>query len=63
MFLHLNKDYFDMHPEFHIEFLNIPVDIHNENHHFLACKCLDSCMVEKHKDHLTKQNIEHEIAK
>ncbi len=52
-----------MHPEFHIEFLNIPVDIHNENHHFLACKCLDSCMVEKHKDHLTKQNIEHEIAK
>jgi hypothetical protein len=43
-----------MHHEFHIDFLNILVGIHNDNHHYLSCKCLDSCKVEKHKDHLIK---------
>jgi hypothetical protein len=57
MFLRSCKDCFDKHHEFHIDFLNILVDIHNENHHYLSHNCLDSCMVEKHKDHLTTANI------
>jgi hypothetical protein len=64
MFLRSCKDYFDMHREFHIEFLSIPVDIHNENHHYLSCNCLDSCKVVKHKDHLIKaKEIERALQK
>jgi hypothetical protein len=53
MFLRSSRDYFDMHHEFHIDFLNILVDIHNESRHFLACNCLDSNMAVKHKDRLS----------
>jgi hypothetical protein len=31
------------------------VGIHNDNHHYLSCNCLDSCKVEKHKDHLNNE--------
>jgi hypothetical protein len=54
MYHHSCKDYFDMHHELHIYFQSILVDKHNESHRYPLCNCLDSYMVEKHKDHLTK---------
>jgi hypothetical protein len=53
MFLRSSRDYFGMHHEFHIDFLNILMGIYNESCHFLSRMCLDSCMVEKHKDRLS----------
>ena len=44
-----------MHLESHIDYHYSQVDIHIENHHFLSCNCLDSCMAEKHKDHLCEK--------
>jgi hypothetical protein len=53
MFLRSYRDYFDIHPEFHIDFLNILIDIYNKSRHFLPHKFLDLNMVVKHKGHLS----------
>jgi hypothetical protein len=53
MFLRSSRDYFGMHHGFHIDFLNILMDIYNESRHFLSRMCLDSNMAVKHKDRLS----------
>ena len=55
MLLHSCKDYSDTDHGSHIEHLRIQVGKCNENRRCLACKCLDSCRVEKRKDRLMRE--------